>query len=111
VIAKRYQLSGATDAVHYIERGILHKSSYTIECLQRVTALTLPEAQLAIRRFIAKRMKKFNSRSELICSRSLCIRSRLGDHFRIATFFVSLGIVVLYYGILLRWFWDMMPNG
>ena len=28
-----------------------------------------------------------------------------------STFFVSLGIVVVYYGILLRWFWDMIPNG
>ncbi len=27
------------------------------------------------------------------------------------TFFVSLGIVVVYYGILLRWFWEMIPNG
>jgi len=26
------------------------------------------------------------------------------------TFLVSLGIVVAYYGILLRWFWDMIPN-
>lgn len=27
-----------------------------------------------------------------------------------STFFVSPGIVALYYGILLRWFWDMIPN-
>jgi hypothetical protein len=27
-----------------------------------------------------------------------------------STFFVSSGIVALYYGILLRWFWDMIPN-
>jgi len=26
------------------------------------------------------------------------------------TFLLSLGIVVVYYGILLRWFWDMIPN-
>ena len=26
-------------------------------------------------------------------------------------FLISLGIVVAYYGILLRWFWDMIPNG
>jgi hypothetical protein len=26
------------------------------------------------------------------------------------TFFVSLGIVLAYYAILLRWFWDMIPN-
>ena len=26
------------------------------------------------------------------------------------TFLVSLGVVVVYYGILLRWFWDMIPN-
>ena len=26
------------------------------------------------------------------------------------TFFVSLGIVAVYYGILLRFFWDMIPN-
>jgi len=26
------------------------------------------------------------------------------------TFLFSLGIVVAYYGILLRWFWDMIPN-
>ena len=26
------------------------------------------------------------------------------------TFFVSLGIVLVYYGILLRWFWDMIPD-
>ena len=26
------------------------------------------------------------------------------------TFLVSLGIVLLYYGILLRWFWDMIPD-
>ena len=26
------------------------------------------------------------------------------------TFLVSLGIVVAYYGVLLRWFWDMIPN-
>ena len=25
-------------------------------------------------------------------------------------FLISLGIVVAYYGILLRWFWDMIPN-
>jgi hypothetical protein len=25
-------------------------------------------------------------------------------------FFISLGIVVAYYAILLRWFWDMIPN-
>ena len=28
-----------------------------------------------------------------------------------STFFVSLGIVVVYYGILLRRFWEMIPNG
>lgn len=27
-----------------------------------------------------------------------------------STFFVSSGIVALYYGILLHWFWDMIPN-
>jgi hypothetical protein len=27
-----------------------------------------------------------------------------------STFIVSLGIVVVYYGVLLRWFWDFMPN-
>ena len=27
-----------------------------------------------------------------------------------STFFVSPGIVALYYGILLRWFWDVIPN-
>jgi hypothetical protein len=27
-----------------------------------------------------------------------------------STFLVSLGIVLAYYGILLRWFWDMIPN-
>ena len=27
-----------------------------------------------------------------------------------STFLVSSGIVALYYGILLRWFWDMIPN-
>ena len=27
------------------------------------------------------------------------------------TFFISLGTVVVYYGILLHWFWDMIPNG
>jgi hypothetical protein len=27
-----------------------------------------------------------------------------------STFFVSLGIVAVYYGILVRFFWDMMPN-
>jgi hypothetical protein len=26
------------------------------------------------------------------------------------TFLYSLGIVMVYYGILLRWFWDMIPN-
>ena len=26
------------------------------------------------------------------------------------TFIYSLGIVITYYGILLRWFWDMIPN-
>jgi hypothetical protein len=28
-----------------------------------------------------------------------------------STFIVSLGIVVVYYGVLLHWFWDFMPNG
>jgi len=32
-----------------------------------------------------------------------------GGHFWRA-FLVSLGIVVTYYGVLLRWFWDMIPN-
>ena len=27
-----------------------------------------------------------------------------------STFLVSLGIVIVYYGILIRWFWDMIPN-
>jgi len=27
-----------------------------------------------------------------------------------STFLVSLGIVVVYYGILIRWFWNMIPN-
>jgi hypothetical protein len=31
-----------------------------------------------------------------------------GQNWR--TFLLSLGIVVVYYGILLRWFWDMIPN-
>ena len=27
-----------------------------------------------------------------------------------STFFVSLGVVAVYYGIFVRFFWDMMPN-
>ena len=27
-----------------------------------------------------------------------------------STFLVSLGVVVVYYGILIRWFWGMIPN-
>ena len=27
-----------------------------------------------------------------------------------STLLVSLGVIVVYYGILLRWFWDMIPN-
>ncbi len=45
---------------------------------------------------------------------ALCARHRKKEYAGLgktaSTFLISSGIVVLYYGILLRWFWDMMSN-
>ena len=45
-----------------------------------------------------------------VLSRIHWVRECSGREQAWRTFFVSLGIVLVYYGILLRWFWDMIPD-
>lgn len=45
-----------------------------------------------------------------VLSRIHWIKEYSGRGHSWRTFFFSLGIVVAYYSVLLRWFWDMIPN-
>jgi len=46
-----------------------------------------------------------------VLSRVHWVKEYSGDGRPWRTFLVSLGIVLLYYSVLLHWFWDMIPNG